>query len=368
MRLKTKYPGVTLRVSREIGKLIKLIREGKLFAVQEWIKKGKSISSRSGDTSPLQEAVVSGFHSMAEVLLDAGVPQKDKDDALYLAVFEKRLPFIELLVGHGASIGSVEFSEVCNTDEMEIVDYFISHGASLIEGNPLERSLIRQKRTGLEVFQAYHDECPELQAQVDWALRHAIFDGNQDWITAMLDAGANPRAILPSRDNGYDDVALRNAVIFIRKDLDRFKIDREQDNLEELLADACHFGNVESTRHLLGKGANPNGVLEGRSILGIAIHGALPISGLKLPSLDCVWVLIEAGGKWLSPTKDDMKDARRLLCSIRPSEVVDLILLMCERQILDRAVFKGLTSSEKVKAHLTGERHRLEGLRERFGF
>lgn len=368
MRLKTKYPGVTLRVPREIGKLIKLIREGKLFAVQEWIKKGKPISSRSGDTSPLQEAVVTGFHSIAEVLLDAGVLQKDKDEALYLAVFEKRLSLVHLLVERGASIASVDFSTVCDTEDMEISDYFISNGASLTKDNPLERSLIRQKRTGLEVFKAYHDDCPELQAQVDWALRHAIFDGNQNWITAMLAAGANPRAVLPLRDDGYDGVALRNAVIFIRKDLGRFEIDREQDNLEELLADACRFGNVESTRHLLEKGADPSGVIEGRSILGFSFRGALPISGYKLPSLDCVRVLIEAGGKWLNRTKDEVKDARRVLCSIRPSEAVDLILLMCEKQALDRTTFKELTSSEKVKAHLFGEKHRLQNLKERFCF
>jgi hypothetical protein len=67
-----------------------------------------------------------------------------------------------LLVERGASIASVDFSQVCDTEHMEILDYFISRGANMTEGNPVERSLIRQKRAGLEIFRSYGDDHPGL--------------------------------------------------------------------------------------------------------------------------------------------------------------------------------------------------------------
>jgi hypothetical protein len=54
---------MTLEVSSETGELIKLIWEGRR----------RLISPGGGRHSPLQEAAGTGFHSMVELLLEAGL-------------------------------------------------------------------------------------------------------------------------------------------------------------------------------------------------------------------------------------------------------------------------------------------------------
>lgn len=359
MRLKSKYPGMTLWVSKEIGKLIGLIREGRLFAVQDWIRGGGRVSSGRGDTSPLREAVGTGFHSMVEVLLAAGVPQDDKNDALYLAVFEKRLPIVQLLVEHGASIASVDFTDVCDTEEMAIVDYFIQRGASLIDGNPIERSLIKRKRAGLQILRWFPERRGELQEQLDWALRRAVVSGNQDWVGELLEAGADPRAALPERDDGYDQTALRSAIGFTHEGFERFNVDPARDNLVELLAKACFYGNIEWTRYLLGIGADPSATSNDCSMLGWAFDGACPRTSWNPPSMDCVEALISAGTRWLNPSPKEQKYARRALCSVPATKAADLIASMCEAGSIDRQTFQALTCTPKMKAHFLPERIRL---------
>jgi hypothetical protein len=58
----------------DLKELVALCRAGKLFAVQEWIKQGRRYQLPPGTftTSPLRVAIDRGFHSLVQVLLEAG--------------------------------------------------------------------------------------------------------------------------------------------------------------------------------------------------------------------------------------------------------------------------------------------------------
>lgn len=59
----------------EFRKLLELIEQGKLFALQEWIAAGKTLQSEEVVGSRrylLEEAIRTGFHSVVEVLLRSG--------------------------------------------------------------------------------------------------------------------------------------------------------------------------------------------------------------------------------------------------------------------------------------------------------
>jgi ankyrin repeat protein len=98
----------------DIKELMRLVRAGKLFDVQKWIAAGKrTVPPKPYWFSPLRTAVEIGFHSMVEVLLQAGVEQDEKDYMLNQAVWNNKFELIKLLVDYGANINEVAFDEVC---------------------------------------------------------------------------------------------------------------------------------------------------------------------------------------------------------------------------------------------------------------
>jgi hypothetical protein len=78
----------------DLKELCSPCRTGKLFEVQAWIREGKRYRLPPGNftTSPLRTAISCGFHSLVEVLLQAGAANaEEKNDALYYAVDNRNL-------------------------------------------------------------------------------------------------------------------------------------------------------------------------------------------------------------------------------------------------------------------------------------
>jgi hypothetical protein len=98
----------------DMKELCSLCRAGKVFAVQEWIKSGRRYQMPAGNfsTSPLRMSIGRGFHSLVEILLQAGISQDEKDDGLALAVSERDVDLVELLAQYGADIRAIETDEI----------------------------------------------------------------------------------------------------------------------------------------------------------------------------------------------------------------------------------------------------------------
>ena len=93
--------------------LLQLCRAGKLYEIEKWIASGKSIQTPAEvRKTPLHIAIDSGFHSLVELLARHESRQEVKNQALSLAVSEKRLDFVELLVAHGAQPRSIPLADV----------------------------------------------------------------------------------------------------------------------------------------------------------------------------------------------------------------------------------------------------------------
>jgi hypothetical protein len=121
----------------EAKDLLQLCKAGKLFDVQNWIASGKSISVPDAlRTTPLKVAVVTGFHSLVELLASHEPNQELKNQALLDAVSLKRLDLIELLVAHGAKVRSIPFIDVLQIWEPTIIRYFIDHAVDVITDFP----------------------------------------------------------------------------------------------------------------------------------------------------------------------------------------------------------------------------------------
>ena len=99
--------------SEDAKELVRLCRTGRLYDVQKWIAKAKSleVSALRKKTLP-QIAVETGFHSLVELIAKDEGDQASKSAALSDAIALRRLDFVELLGENGAEITSVPFADV----------------------------------------------------------------------------------------------------------------------------------------------------------------------------------------------------------------------------------------------------------------
>jgi hypothetical protein len=128
------------RLYDEIQPLIKLCKAGRLFEVQDWIKSGDPINlalppekGRHRKT-PLEVAIESGFHSLVQVLLEAGADvDYPTHSPVAHALMKRRLDLVKLLAKHGADIREVGMLPAFETWDPEIMEWFIEQGVKQIK-------------------------------------------------------------------------------------------------------------------------------------------------------------------------------------------------------------------------------------------
>jgi hypothetical protein len=153
MRPAPMAPVIRAASLEELEPLLALCRTGKLFEVIEWVKQGKPVTLPDGigakgvHRNPLRIAMDRGFHSLVQVLLEAGEPCRlGNYNALEHAVDLRRPDLATMLVDHGARVADVSVRRVIEMGEPEVVELFLSHGAHLEEGKPVAWGLIGKMR------------------------------------------------------------------------------------------------------------------------------------------------------------------------------------------------------------------------------
>ena len=122
--------------------LCALCRAGKLFAVQGWFKNHKYKEPQRCDCRhwPIGISIEKGFHSLAEVLLQNGVPADGR--ALQRAAEYRNKDIVELIFQFGASVDMVDFEYIVLNGEPEIIRMFIERGADVVTGYPQPRTWV----------------------------------------------------------------------------------------------------------------------------------------------------------------------------------------------------------------------------------
>jgi len=189
----------------ELRPLIQLIQQGKLFDVQNWIDQGMPINPPDPEPKkprrggPIEHALAEGFHSMAQVLLEAGAnltepgtTEYNRFSATEKAVQMNRLDLVQLLVQHGADLSDVSMYYAFQTWNPAVMNFCIDQGCDPEVENDLARALCERIRTALGVYKRYHDRFASFQDQLNLALRFHTEQMNQKWVALTLWAGADP--------------------------------------------------------------------------------------------------------------------------------------------------------------------------------
>jgi len=183
---------------KQIKPLVNLCKAGKVFEAQEWIMSGKPVSLPAQKTgtrpkSPLEYAIESGNYSLVQILLDGGAATSEYDYcALEHASEKKRLDIVKLLVEFDADVSEVDIAWVFESSTSQIAEFLIRKGADVEDGYPLAQVLIWDYKNALSVYKKISRGYPKLKKQLNMALRYYCREGDLEWVSLLLKAGANP--------------------------------------------------------------------------------------------------------------------------------------------------------------------------------
>lgn len=365
----------------EAKQLIALCRAGKLYEVEKWINEGRSLDTSSAtrrgrQRSLIEIAVEAGFHSMVELLAKHESDESSKNAALGQAASSRRLDLVELLLQHGADINSVGLADVLLDWEPKMIRFFLDHGADPIRGRPFAVAFGARIRTALRAFleckESHPELAPQLQEQLDCALRYFCAEGDLKWVSLLMWAGGDPRSRGPSLEKDYTEdpechtsgleEACRSENAEVLKKL---KPDPSRDNLPVLLREAAMWGRKTILEYLLGFGLNPNDKPNGGSsaldtaLWDLNFGGFNPYScrGLKSRydvsnALDCLGMLVAHGAIWNPDDAYHVSSLRRTLLDCEPSVTIDLLQLFRKHHACPAELVHRLLGTPRMKEHL----------------
>ena len=367
--------------AEQAKELVALCRAGKLYDVEKWITAGKSLDifaaiKRGRQTTVLQIALETGFHSLVEVIAKHDTNQSSKDAALADAVSARRLDFVELLLANGADIRSVPLVDVLLTWEPKMIRFFLDHGADPLEGRPFAVAFGEKIRTALRPFVEYRRAHPELaiqlQEQLDCALRYFCNKGDLKWVSLLMWAGGDPRSRGPCLNEEYTEdpecytSGMEEACRSENPDvLKRLKPDPNRDNFSELLRQAAFWPRKAILEYLLQIGANPNDKPNGgSSALDTALRDLSfarfdPYGSKRLKSkydvsraLDCVHELLAHGAVWNPGENHDLNSLRRTLLECEPEVTVELLQMFRKHNACPAERVHKLLGTPRMREHL----------------
>ena len=374
---------------------------GQLFEVQEWIRQGKPIAlaegvvSRSKHHHPLLVALSSGFHSMVELLLQAGSPTSHRgNSALAFAIEMGRPDLVKLPLKHGADASQVPMWSVIERGcRLDVIDMLLAAGRNLVDDRPIAWGLIHCIRPTLGLLKRHVTKQPELMRQVDFALRYHARQGNQKWVALTLWAGADPLARGPDDlDRDEDDNQLGMNAVELAAFYDQFEVLQQKPMLRaieactadtEVFLSVCSTGKSRILELFLQRRHSP-ARLPDRGTK--AIEGA--VSGMamqllfervryggynsKLPG-DCsgardrmalLHMLVANGARWMPEDKQAIGYVRRSLLKLVPAFAMEFAWLMKQYGAARRADVRELLGAPSMRRHLSGERTSLERILE----
>jgi hypothetical protein len=329
-------------------------------------------------------AVESGFHSLVELIVKNEQCVDAKTAALCAAVSVKRMDLIELLCANGADPKTVPLDTVLSEWDPQLIRYFLDRGVDPIEGRPFAYAFRERIRTALRAFVDYkraHPELgPQLQEQIDCALRYFCGEGDLKWVCLLLWAGADPRSTGPCLGKDWTEdlechttglaEACRPESIDILKKL---KPDPKRDNFAQLLHDAAMWSRNAALNYLLDLGPDPNDKASGgSSALDVALRN---LNFLRIESsfgsgtltsvweakqvLECVRALVSHGAAWRPDSSYDLNWLRRSLEKCQPSVTIELLRLFREFNSCPAETVHKLLGTPRMREHLKSEEYSL---------
>jgi hypothetical protein len=214
------------------------------------------------------------------------------------------------------------------------------------------------------------------------ALRYFCSKADMKWISLMLWAGADPRAMGPSLDerdptdtdcfvSAMQEACYAGNVEVLKK----LKPEAARDNLQDLLHSVAISGRRDAIRYLLELGAKPNDKENGGSsaldtcIWHLGFPSFSPYSFKRLKAtyqvsndIDNMRELGERGAVW-KPDRSSINSLRRNLCECEPRVTIDLLQVLLKHNACSMEQANELLKHPRMREHLASETWHLTRLK-----
>lgn len=201
----------------ELRSLHQLCREGRLYAVEQWIAEGRplqlmpdAVAKGTRPKTALQITLETGQHSLASLLLGKAYRLDFERYALLDMVLEaRRWDLFDLLLKWGADLNTVDVYTVLNTYNVELYERFRAAGYDLTHRHEMGAILGHgtSNRPLLGFAKRHRAEDPKIQRELDIALGYQVKAGNEKGVNLCLWAGADPHTSAPDPSLGISEDA-----------------------------------------------------------------------------------------------------------------------------------------------------------------
>lgn len=308
----------------ELADLHRFCREGRLYDVERWIQAGRPLQLPAGfpidRRRRFRTALEIAFERQDQALLllllangydQAAEPECPLDVALRL----RRRDLLDLLLEWGADPHQMSVDLLCDTYDTELYERFRALGIDLTSGHALAHNLAgHTSNKPLFGYAKRHlPDDPKIQFELDVALAHHAWEGNEKGVMLCLWAGADPHTPVPflslwgSLDDEDEDewssavhAACSGGHATI---LERLGPDPKLDDYEELWTRASTGKIVE----ILAREELP---ADPSRIVLRQIASSAWAFGNRQPA-ETLEALFKAGARWESSPKEEIGDARR---------------------------------------------------------
>ena len=294
------------------------------------------MSPRRRNRTALSVALDQKCHALVLLLLCNGYdPDLESVCPLDTALEARRLDLVDLLLVWGADPTRVDLGSLFDSYNSDLFERFYGLGVNLTRRHALARTLAKHtSNKPLFGFAKRHrDADPAIERDLNMALTHHAYEGNEKGTLLCLWAGADPHApsdyLSPYEmddedDEDWDDTessytALRAACSTGHAGLvKRFGPDPERDDFEALFRSASNPEIVDVlARHTLPKDVLP--VVEQRvQMAGWAYRKENHAAALQR--------LFEHGARWENASAESLRDIRRYLLRLRDYEFCEFVL------------------------------------------
>lgn len=298
-------------------------RKGRLYDVERWIQAGRPLQlspdppadRRDRFRTALEIALDREDYSLVLLLAANGYDwSAEPESPLNTALRLRRRALLDLFLEWGADPQEMSVDALCDSYDSELYERFRSLGVDLTSGHSLASGLgYHTSNKPLFGFAKRHRlEEPRIQIELDIALAHHAWEGNEKGVMLCLWAGADPHALVPDLRWGLgndEDEADRYSAVYAACSnghidiLERLKPDPALDDYEELYRSARNARTVELlARSTLPR--DPSKVVAGQlGSLAWPFRDDRPVDTLR--------ALFEAGVRWEASPKSEIACVRR---------------------------------------------------------
>ena len=336
----------------ELEEFHRFCLNGRLYDVERWIQAGRPLQLAAGSLieprrrTALEIVLDRQDHSLVLLLVANGYDvNAEPESPLDWALRRRRLDFLDLFLDWGADPRQVDLDMLYTTYDSQLYERFRRLGVDFTSGHELAYSLGHHtSNKPLFGFAKRHRlQNPKIQVELDIALAHHAWEGNEKGVMLCLWAGADPHVAVPVLrwGLGNEEDEDRYSAVYAACSgghfaiLERLKPDPSLDDYEELYRCACN----EKTVELLVCSKPP------------ANPSQLVVTQLSRAAWSCSWsscqdrpvetlqALFIAGVRWEGSPAREIVDTRRALLKAGDCTFVRLMRLLatddyCSRELL----------------------------------